>query len=229
MRQDKQTTFDYATNYYKFSPLYYLGKGTQIRLEIAKRLIGKNKKVLDVGCYDGVFGEQFIKNRNTVYGIDASRAAVKLAKKKGVKAVVGDLETTFPFKSDEFDSVFAGEIIEHMLDTDFFVEEVRRVLKPKGEFIVTTPNVASLARRFMLLLGMNPYFEASFNFPKNVNAGHVRYYTRDVLESFLKHHGFEIVSFQSDVVNFTEKFGSKLVADIFPTLGRGLIFKCKKV
>ncbi|MBU1256696.1 methyltransferase domain-containing protein [Patescibacteria group bacterium] len=227
MKRKNQSTFDYASKYYTSTPEKNLGKGIAIRVKKVLKHVGRGNKILDVGCYDGYFGKQFGCNNNDVTGIDASMVSVKIAQKRGVNAIVGNLEEPLPFKSEAFDCVFAGEIIEHILDTNSFLVEIHRVLKQKGNFIITTPNVASLARRIMLLLGLNPYFETSFNHP-SPNAGHVRYYTKNSLKSLLEHHGFDVISFESDILNITEKIGSTWLADLFPTLGRGLIFKCIK-
>ena len=45
-----------------------------------------------------------------------------------------------PFKSDTFDSLFAGEIVEHLPEPDLGVKEWNRVLKKGGTLLVTTPN-----------------------------------------------------------------------------------------
>jgi len=224
----KKNNFDYAADHYTVKEDYYRNKPNEIRIRKILKLIGLNKKVLDVGCYDGTIALRLIKNNNEVWGLDASKEAVKSAKEKGVKAFIGNLEEKFPFESETFDVIFAGEIIEHILDTESFLDEIKRVLKKDGELILTTPNTASLARRIMLLVGLNPFFEASFGFPKNATAGHIRFYTKDLLEDFLKYKGFKVIEFTSDVVNFTPKISSTYLANIFPKIGRGLIFKVKK-
>ena len=45
-----------------------------------------------------------------------------------------------PFADDSFDCVVSFQVIEHIKRDRAFVEEVRRVLKPGGRFIVSTPN-----------------------------------------------------------------------------------------
>jgi len=193
-------------------------------------LVGTGNRVLDLGCFDGTIGEILIKNGNEVCGIDASKKAVKLAREKGIKAKVGNIEEKFDFEDNFFDVVVSGEIIEHIVDTDFFIDEIRRVLKPNGFLVLSTPNVASLGRRILLFFGKNPYFEASFGFPSYATAGHIRFFTEDLLLSYLKFKKFEIITFTSDIVNFTPSgnISSKLLADIFPSLGRSLIVEAKK-
>lgn len=225
----RKNCYQYAEEYYQNKKDYYESKGDKVRISKILKMIGNNKKILDIGCYDGTIGEKIKNNNNIVFGIDASEKAIMIARSKGIRGVNADIGKKFPFKNNTFNTVFAGEIIEHILDTDFFLEEIKRVLKSKGELVITTPNVASLGRRIYLLLGLNPYFEAAFGYPDHAQAGHVRFYTKGLLLSFLEYKGFKILNFESDVVNFTNKISSKLLAEIFPTLGRGLIVKCRKI
>lgn len=45
-----------------------------------------------------------------------------------------------PFEDESFDYVVSFQVIEHISNDKRFVEEVRRVLRPGGKFIVSTPN-----------------------------------------------------------------------------------------
>ena len=66
---------------------------------------------------------------------------------------MADLESRFPYPEEFFDIVHAGEAIEHLYDTDSFVQECRRVLKKGGKLIITTPNTLSLPRRILYFFG----------------------------------------------------------------------------
>jgi 2-polyprenyl-3-methyl-5-hydroxy-6-metoxy-1,4-benzoquinol methylase len=203
-------------------------KATKIRYSKMVLLVGSNKKVLDVGCYDGTCGELLIKNKNEVYGIEACPEAAELAKIKGLYVKIGDIESGLDFENNFFDVVMAGEIIEHIVDTDFFIDEIKRVLKTNGFLVLSTPNAASLGRRLLLLFGKNPFFEASFSYPLNF-PGHMRFFTKDLLLEFLKYKGFDKIIFESNAVSFTRNamITSKTLADIFPTFGGILIVKAK--
>ena len=122
---------------------------------IINQLNPKESNILDIGCHDGTF-LSLVKNRdNNFYGLDANDWAVSESKKKGfdIQQFFFDDKTKLPFENEFFDVVIAGEIIEHIYDTDFFLAEIRRLLKPGGKLLISTPNIASLGRRFFLLLG----------------------------------------------------------------------------
>lgn len=162
--------------------------------------VGSNKKVLEVGCNDGYIGELLVKGGNDVFGIDFIKEKLLTAEKRGLKVKECDIEKEeFPYPENYFDVVVLGDVIEHIFDTDLLLEKCKKILKKGGKLIITTPNVASLGRRIMLLLGMNPFLEYSSKFPpvKGYPAvGHIRYYTLNTLRSQLTYHGFKDISIQ---------------------------------
>lgn len=227
VRSKPLTNFLYSKKRYIYRPSYYLNKADQERIKVVLKLIGHNKKVLDIACYDGYVGEKIKNNNNVVFGVDASEGAVKESVKRGLIAKVSDIEMGLPYKNHSFDLVFAGEIIEHIVDTDFFMEEIKRVLKKSGELVITTPNIASLDRRLMLLLNINPFLPASFDYPVNALSGHVRFFNNKLLKDFLRHKGFRIISVESDVWSFPNEVYLRLPARFFPSMGFSIITKCK--
>jgi 2-polyprenyl-3-methyl-5-hydroxy-6-metoxy-1,4-benzoquinol methylase len=201
-------------------------KEIEPRIFIVSKWIGKNKKILDVGCYNGWYSSFFKNNNNKVYGIDASKDGVKEAIRKGIYAKVTNVEEKFPYPDQFFDVIHAGEIIEHLYDTDKFIEECYRVLKKGGTLIITTPNTVSLPRRILYLFGSGKFFEASNTFStEKIAVGHIRFFTKQLLKNFVESKGFKLKEFTSDFVNFPLGIKSKTLAKIKPTFGRSLITK----
>ena len=140
--------------------------------------------ILDIGCFDGFVSEFFLKKGLDSYGTEISAKAATKASLKGVKIIRSDIEDGLPFRSKSFQGVYAGEVIEHIMDTDYLLEEIKRVLKSKGYAIITTPNVASLPMRFKLLSGK--FYPASFS----QNGEHVRFFTKSGFRELLLDHKF---------------------------------------
>ena len=88
-----------------------------VRMLKALKMIGKNKKVLDVGCFDGFISRTIADAGNDVYGVDASKPAVARALRKGIKASVGNIEEGLSFDDASFDVVFAGPPASSQCDT----------------------------------------------------------------------------------------------------------------
>lgn len=196
----------------------------------------KNKttlRLLDVGCGDGLITEKFLKLGFIVYGFDISAKNIALAKNKGVKARVSDASNKFPYENSFFDVIFAGEIIEHLYDTKFFLDEVNRVLTPNGLLVITTPNLTHLPDRVKFLLGKSP---TQVNPLHEFIKFYIRPFTYDMLALALTKHNFRIAKFESSLVVFGRSKGdpnfvtssSKLLADLFPTLGSFLIIYARK-
>ena len=98
-------------------------------------------KVLDLGCGNGRF-LQFLADKDIDYiGVDFSEKLIKIAKQNypKVKFQVADA-LNLPFPNNYFDKVYSIAVLHHIPSEEFriqFLEEVRRILKPDGFFILT--------------------------------------------------------------------------------------------
>ena len=95
--------------------------------------------VLDAGCGDGFFTKILAEQEKTqeVVGVDISDKAIELARDKtpSLKFHQGELNQ-IPLESNTYDFVSMVEVIEHLVDVDGVLEEIARVLKPGGLFLV---------------------------------------------------------------------------------------------
>jgi ubiquinone/menaquinone biosynthesis C-methylase UbiE len=118
--------------------------------EFAKPYI-TNKNTADIGCADG-YGTQYLADfTTTTIGVDYSEVTItdarqKHAAKTNLTFKAGKVPP-IPLKTESVDVVTAFQFIEHIEHRKAFMEDVKRVLKPGGVFICTTPNVKmSIAR-----------------------------------------------------------------------------------
>ena len=102
--------------------------------------------VLDIGCATGAL-LTVLKNRGwAVCGVEISGPEAAYCKKQGLEVSSLPLEKNH-FSDKAFDIVLASHVIEHLTDPFGFAREVRRILKPKGRFFVTTPNISGFQAR----------------------------------------------------------------------------------
>jgi len=115
------------------------------RWDFAKENIPNGAYVLDVACGDGVLGKILMTEKKCrVVGIDVARNALNLARENGLTAEYCDIsEDKFPFADNTFDYVTALCCIEHVINPVHCVSEAIRVLKSKGNLIVTLPNAVN--------------------------------------------------------------------------------------
>jgi SAM-dependent methyltransferase len=146
-------------------------------------------RLLDVGCADGQFGEFTARLGWQPFGIDINAHNATLAVQRGVLSVSADLTNIFPYATNSFDAITAMEILEHLVDTTFFLSECRRVLKPGGHLYLSTPNLASMVNRIRLLVGQYPYW---VDYRLEDSIGHVRNYTLPILTQHLMNVGFRV-------------------------------------
>jgi len=184
-------------------------------------------KLLDIGCWDGTLAAQLIAEREC-YGIEGNIEACKIANENGIRAQAVDVEKGLPFDKDFFDCVIAAEVIEHLYDTDFFLQEIRRVLTNKGMLVMSVPNIACFTNRITMLFGKYPRY-AEY---KAGGAGHIRIYTAKAIKDQLAENGFDVVYYAGCnlplpmhnklVPKWIKKIAVKL-GDHFPTIAGQVI------
>lgn len=76
---------------------------------------------------------------------------------KNIKIRECDISTEkWPFEDNTFDVFVSNQVLEHIPNTDHFLEEFYRILKPGGYGIISTPNLSSLLNIIQLILTFQP-------------------------------------------------------------------------
>lgn len=115
--------------------------------------------VVDCGCGDGASTLNMTSRIQPyeIWGIEADPDEARGAERRGIRVSLSDLNAPFPYDSDVADVVLSNQVIEHLKDTDLFMAEIWRILKPGGYAIICTENLASWHNIFSLLLGWQPF------------------------------------------------------------------------
>ena len=202
----------------------------------------KPRDILELGFEDPIMSQLIIKSSGANYvGVDISHESIKAAKESGISVIQLDASReNLPFEPDSFDIVLCSEVIEHLYDPDFAVEQLKRVLRPTGKMIITTPNLAAWYNRLLLLSGTQPIHtevstrrilgrRLSILGQGGIPVGHIRLYTLPGLSDFLGLHGLVLTRVQGYNLEFVKRlsFLDRFFSH-FPTLASGFVALCVK-
>ena len=138
-----------------------------------------SNKILEIGCNDGVFLENFDKKKTL--GIEPCKNIAKLSKKKQLR-VISDywtkkLSNNINKKYGKFDIIFSANTITHIKNFDEVFESVNKVLKDDGLLIIQDPSLLELIK--------NNAYDQFYN-------EHIYVFSYLSLANIIKKHNLEI-------------------------------------
>lgn len=118
--------------------------------QIALRLVppGEGRRALDVGAREG-HQTRWLRER----GYDVTSLDLQPC---FPECLAVNVDEGLPFEDDSFDLVWCAEVIEHLRDPERALAEFRRVAKPGGDILLTTPNSYAWLFRLIALFGLTP-------------------------------------------------------------------------
>lgn len=148
-----------------------------------QRYVKPGDKVLDLGCGAGKFTAWVKAAGYDCVGMDLSEAALEMARRQAPEGSFAPLNAdgTIPAPEAAFAAVWATEVIEHVLDVPAFLAEIRRVLRPGGILILTTPYHGRLKNLAVMLLKFDAHFDPE--------GAHIRFFDRKGLQRCLTKAG----------------------------------------
>lgn len=145
------------------------------RARIKKMAIFAQGKVLDIGFADAP--NPYLAG--DIVGFDIQKVHVP---ENYTAVTVGGVDN-FCFKAESFDTILAGEIIEHLETPVQFVRDCYRLLKCCGRFILSTPNPYYPPYILLNWFLIRRYF---------YNSGHIFAFTPRLMMRICEQAGFEV-------------------------------------
>jgi SAM-dependent methyltransferase len=156
----------------------------------------QHARLLDVGCSSGAFLMTARKLGLETAGVEPSPEAAETARRAGLNVFTGFLEAAC-FPDASFDAVTLIEVIEHLRHPRSLLAECRRVLRPGGILLVTTPNAGSWTARVM--------GSRWCGFSLTAMGGHVSLFSPRSLRMIAERSGFAVARTETRNVRFFER------------------------
>ena len=154
--------------------------------------------VLDIGCGDGLLLKMLREQGVTAAGVDISPEAVAQCKAAGFEAQTHTLDDALPYPDNSFDTVTMLDILEHVYDPQFALQEATRVART--HVIIGVPNFSSLPARVQVALGKVP----ENNRP---HKGHLYWFNWPVLQTIATKAGLHEVQTKMNTFSIFAKLG----------------------
>lgn len=179
---------DYYEELWQRLPEQLSAPDWELRRSFLLAAVREGDRALDLGCGEGDFTAELERAGARAIGVDVAEAALVRARSRHPELDfrLTAIEGPLPFEDNRFELVWASEVIEHVPDTARWLSEVRRVLVPGGQLLLSTP---SHGRVRVALGGIERFSEPV--------GDHLHLYTRSSLVTVLNEFGFSEVEVRS--------------------------------
>jgi len=193
--------FNFLSHFYDLAFCFYLGplyrKTINLIESESKDSLKNGIKFLDIACGTGLTLKRLAKKyrKSTFYGIDVSPGMLKVAKgrnkrRENVNLLLENAES-LPFRNEFFDFIILSETLHHLENPDRIFEEMIRVLKKGGYFLLMEPRRIEFCEK-PIMKKLIFWFDPS-----------PRYYSfPDILDIFKKYKLSVVKNFYYNLNNF---------------------------
>ncbi|HEY4324112.1 MAG TPA: class I SAM-dependent methyltransferase [Mucilaginibacter sp.] len=175
------------------------------RYSLAKTFCA-DKTILDIACGDGYGSNLLAKSALKVIGVDIAGDVIEVAKKKYSRSNLSFIQgstSDIPLAENSVDVVVSFETIEHHDEHARMMEEIKRVLKPSGLLIISSPDKKNYSE------------EANYNNPYHVKELYFEEFKQLISQYFINYDFYSqkivkgsLIINENDKNSFTEYAGT---------------------
>ncbi|MEL7038784.1 MAG: class I SAM-dependent methyltransferase [Cyanobacteria bacterium J06592_8] len=159
---------------------------TEITADLLEKYIPHQGNICDIGCGSGRLLSACQELGYQAYGLEPDAEAKAVAVSKGLQVKQGIAEDLSKhFQEQFFDGIVMTHVLEHCLDPRLALENVKKVLKPKGIFVCEVPNNECISAQWT---GASWHH---LGVPR-----HLHFFTEKSLVSCVEEAGFQVLSTQ---------------------------------
>jgi 2-polyprenyl-3-methyl-5-hydroxy-6-metoxy-1,4-benzoquinol methylase len=140
-------------------------------------LVGRDRRVLDVGCSTGYLGKVLADRGCVVDGVEIDAEAADLAREHLHTVTEIDLDRddlAQALAGAQYDCIVMADVLEHLTRPEAVLESAISLLAPGGEVVISVPNVTHGSLRLALMQGRWDYRDTGL-----LDRTHIRFFTRD--------------------------------------------------
>lgn len=170
----------------KISNNYYSNN----RIEMKKFIPQDAKKILDIGCGEGIFCNSLKKIDTELWGVEMNEKIGSIAKEKLDKVFVGDISLVLDdLPSNYFDCIVFNDVLEHMINPYSVLKRIKNKLSSNGVVVCSIPNVRHVRVLRDLLFGKQWKYQESGILDKT----HLRFFTKKSIKDMFNDADYQIL------------------------------------
>jgi 2-polyprenyl-3-methyl-5-hydroxy-6-metoxy-1,4-benzoquinol methylase len=163
------------------------------RFEMLPFVPANCRRVLDVGCGQGNFGEALKRDRKIeVWGLEPVASAAAEAATKLDRAIEGIFTPDAGLPPASFDAIIFNDVLEHLPDPAEALQLAHQLLTPGGVVIASIPNIRQFQKVWELaVLGEWQYHDRGI-----LDRTHLKFFTRKSIHTMFTDSDFQVETIQ---------------------------------
>jgi 2-polyprenyl-3-methyl-5-hydroxy-6-metoxy-1,4-benzoquinol methylase len=165
---------------------------------IVQRVVGRDRRVLDIGCGEGFFADALRRDGNEVVGVDVIPAPrLREAFSEYLCANLNDgLEhATKRLTNRKFDKILMMDVLQQLPSPERVLRDAASLMEPNCEVVVSLPNVANITVRLAMMFGVFRYSDRGI-----LDRRHLRFFTRKTARELLSSNGYDVLKEYASVM-----------------------------
>ena len=173
---------------YDTKPDYYF---EWARAEMAPFVPGHCRRMLEVGCGTGAFGQLLKQTREIeIWGLEPVKAAAAKASGRLDHVINGPFDPEIKLPEGTFDCVVFNDVLEHMVAPEQALRYAKTLLSPGGTIVASIPNI----RYLKVLWGL--VFQGQWEYVDEgvLDKTHLRFFTKSSIMKMFQSEGYSLES-----------------------------------